>query len=112
MSLVGKAGLLSTLLGSKGKQCIIVSTPLPTMAKQIVLSDKVQLASRINSLLLKYRNKILEHKQVIPWAGSKVGPCYAVSQDQLVGGFEDLQTELFNLLRQYEITSTANTIDF
>ena len=82
------------------------------MAKQIVLSDKVQLASKINSLLLEYRNKILEHKQVIPWAGSKVGPCYAVTQDQLVGGFEDLQAELFDLLRQYEITSIANTIYF
>lgn len=82
------------------------------MAKQTVLSDKVQLAADINFLIIKYRNKILEHKQIIPWASSKVGPCYAVTQDQVVGGLEDLQTEMFDLLRQYEvIRSTPRTID-
>jgi hypothetical protein len=42
----------------------------------------------VDDLLMKYRKEILETNQVIPWAGTKVGPCYAVPQDQIVGGFE------------------------
>ncbi len=58
----------------------------------------------VDDLLMKYRKEILDTKQVIPWAGTKVGPCYAVPQDQVVGGFEGLKKELLALLvRKYDV---------
>ena len=70
------------------------------------LSDKVILLAEIDELLLKHRHEILGGKQIVPWASSKLGPCYAVTQDAVVGGFERLKGDIINILRKYEVDST------
>lgn len=66
--------------------------------------SQIILMIEVDDLLMKYRKEILDTKQVIPWAGTKVGPCYAVPQDQVVGGFEGLKKELLALLvRKYDV---------
>lgn len=58
----------------------------------------------VHDLLMKYRKEILDTKQVIPWASTRVGPCYAVTSDQVVGGFEGVERELLTLLvRKYDV---------
>ncbi len=65
---------------------------------------KLNLKIEVNNLLYKFEKEILSTRQVIPWAGTRVGPCYAVPQDQVVGGFEGMKKELLALLvRKYDV---------
>ena len=67
-------------------------------------NPQITLMIEVDDLLMKYRKEILDTKQVIPWASTRVGPCYAVTSDQVVGGFEGLKKELLTLLvRKYDM---------
>ena len=73
---------------------------------------KLNLMTEVGDLLMEYRKQILDTNQVIPWASTRVGPCYAVPLDQVVGGFEGLKKKLLTLLvRKYDVKPKLDVLN-
>jgi hypothetical protein len=79
--------------------------------KPVKLNPKVLLLKEIRDAIWSHQDTIMSTKQVIPWAGTSVGPCYAVSTSVVGYELEQAINEIMETLRKFnvELSSTSET---
>jgi hypothetical protein len=79
------------------------------MTKKAVnsVSPKLQFFMEVSNAVNSCRDEILATKQIIPWAGDRNGPAYAVTTRQVVGSLENLLTELRSLVASANIEPSS-----
>lgn len=73
------------------------------------MDDKVKLYIEISNILDVHLNAIFAQKEIIPWAASRSGKCFAVTTSVVGHNIEEVKQEIIRTLRSYEVTTSDVT---